>query len=97
LNDRLINVVKNSRLLSELFGKNINVKEMEEASEAYSDFLSSVCSTTLICSSIGTGKTKALRGILNSLAENKENLLYFIWISYRKILTNETKAKIEIL
>ncbi|CAB4423126.1 unnamed protein product [Rhizophagus irregularis] len=97
LNDRLINVVKNSRLLFELSGKNIKVKEMEEASEAYPDFLNSICSTTLICSPIGTGKTKALKGILNSLAENKENLLYFIWISYHKILTNETKAKIEIL
>ena len=97
LNDRLINVVKNPSLLSELSGKNINVKEMEEAPEAYPDFLSSVCSMTLIRSPVGTGKTKALRGILNSLAGNRENLPCFIWVSYRKTLTNETKAKIEIL
>ena len=97
MNDRLINVVKNPHLLSELSGKNINVKEMEEASEAYPDFLSSVCNTILIRSPVGTGKTKALRGILNSLAGNRENLPCFIWVSYRKTLTNETKAKIEIL
>ncbi|RIA81091.1 origin of replication binding protein [Glomus cerebriforme] len=66
------------------------------APEAYPD-LSSVCSTTLIRSPIGTSKTKALRGILNSLAGNRENLPCFIWVSYRKTLTNETKAKIEIL
>ncbi|GES83482.1 hypothetical protein GLOIN_2v1770212 [Rhizophagus clarus] len=97
LNDRLINIVKNPRLLSELSGKNINVKEMEEAPEAYPDFLSSVCSMILIRSPIGTGKTKALREILNSLAGNRENLPCFIWVSYRKTLTNKTKAKIEIL
>ncbi len=84
-------------MLSKLFEKNINVKEIEEAPEAYSDFLNSVCSTTLIRSPIGTGKTKALRGILNSLAGNRENLPCFIWVSYHKTLTNETKAKIEIL
>jgi len=65
--------------------------------EAYPDFLNSVCSTTLIRLPVGTGKTKALRGILNSLAGNRENLPCFIWVSYRKTLTNETKAKIEIL
>jgi len=59
--------------------------------------LSSVCSTTFIRLPVGTGKTKALRGILNSLAGNRENLPCFIWVSYRKTLTNETKAKIEIL
>ncbi|GBC05454.1 hypothetical protein RclHR1_06230014 [Rhizophagus clarus] len=80
LNDRLINIVKNPRLLSELSGKNINVKEMEEAPEAYPDFLSSVCSMILIRSPIGTGKTKALREILNSLAGNRENLPCFIWV-----------------
>ena len=97
MNDRLINVVKNPRLLFELSGKNINVKEMEEASEAYPDFLSSVCNMILIHSPVGTGKTKALREILNSLARNRENLPCFIWVSYRKTLTNEIKAKIEIL
>ncbi|PKC68112.1 hypothetical protein RhiirA1_457640 [Rhizophagus irregularis] len=120
LNDRLINVVKNPHLLSELSRKNINVKETEEAPEAYPDFLSSVCSMTLIRSPVdtanygilitsviiqkfnsadkySTGKIKALRGILNSLAGNRENFPCFIWISYRKTFTNETKAKIEIL
>ena len=70
---------------------------MEKAPEAYPDFLSSICSMTLIPSPVGTGKTKALRGILNSLAGNRKNLPCFIWVSYRKTLTNETKAKIEIL
>jgi hypothetical protein len=97
LNDRLINVVKNPCLLSELSGRNINVKEMEEVPEAYPDFLSSVCSTTLIRSPVGTGKRKALRGILNSLAGNRENLPCCIWVSYHKTLTDETKAKVEIL
>ena len=97
MNDRLINVVKNPRLLSELSGKNINVKEMEEAPEAYPDFLSSICNTTLIHSPVDTGKTKALREILKSLAVNREGLPCFGWISYCKTLSNETKAKVEIL
>jgi len=97
LNDKLINVVKNLHLLSELSKKNINVKEMKEASEVYPNFLSSIYNTILIRSPIDTDKTKASRGILNSLTGNRENLPCFIWVSYCKTLTNETKAKIEIL
>ncbi|RIA82847.1 hypothetical protein C1645_834709 [Glomus cerebriforme] len=42
--------------------------EMEEAPEAYSDFLSSVCSTTFICSPIGTEFRTSHMPILRSLA-----------------------------
>ncbi|CAG8594161.1 12097_t:CDS:10 [Cetraspora pellucida] len=69
--------------------------EIEEASETYPDFLSFVYSTTFIHSSVDTGKTKALKGTLNSLARNKENLSCFIWVSYCKTLSNKTKSKIE--
>ncbi|RHZ48843.1 hypothetical protein Glove_541g86 [Diversispora epigaea] len=44
-----------------------------------------------------TGKTKVLRIILNSLAKKENKLLCFVWVSYYKTLSNETKAKVDIL
>ncbi|CAG8821592.1 155_t:CDS:1, partial [Dentiscutata erythropus] len=44
-----------------------------------------------------TGKTKALRIILNSLAKEGSRLPCFVWVSYHKTLSNETKAKVDIL
>ncbi|CAG8573386.1 2269_t:CDS:2, partial [Scutellospora calospora] len=68
--ERLLKAVKHPRPLVELSGNNINVKEMENAPEAYSDFMSEEPTTTLIRSPIASGKTKTLREILNSLAKN---------------------------
>ena len=95
LNDRLINVVKKPRLLPELSGKNINVKEMKEVLEAYPDFLSSVYSTTLIRSPIGMGKTKVLRGILNSLTRNKKICLVLARFHIVKLLAMKLKLKLK--
>ncbi|CAG8574866.1 7136_t:CDS:2 [Cetraspora pellucida] len=61
------------------------------------DFLSNEPTTTLVCSPVITGKTKALRIILNSFAKESDGLLCFVWVSYRKTLSNETKAKVDIL
>ena len=71
--------------------------EMKDAPEAYPDFLSENLTTTLIRSPVASGKTKTLREILNSLAKNGADLPCFNWVSYRKTLSNETKAKVEIL
>ncbi|CAG8821937.1 42975_t:CDS:2, partial [Gigaspora margarita] len=97
LSERIVNIIKRPRPLLDLFGKNINVKEMEDAPEAYPDFSSEEPTTTLIRSPIATGKPKTLREILNSLAKSKANLPCFNWISYHKTLSNETKGKVEIL
>ncbi|CAG8533047.1 6149_t:CDS:2, partial [Cetraspora pellucida] len=77
--------------------KNINIKEIEDALDAFSDFLSEEPSTTLICSTVDTGKTKTLRKILTSLAQSSANLPCTIWISYHKTLSNESKAKLKEL
>src|SRR6185369_1016925 len=54
-------------------------------------------STTLIRSTVGTGKTKTLRKILASLAQSGANLPCTIWVSYRKTLSNESEAKLKEL
>ena len=95
--ERLLNAVKHPRSLAELSRKNINVKEMEDAPEAYPDFLGEDPTTTLVRSPVMTGKTKALRIILNSLAKEGGRLPCFVWVSYRKTLSNETKGKVDIL
>ena len=95
--ERLPNAILNPRPLVKLSGKIINVKEMKDAPEAYPDFLSENLTTTLIRSPVASGKTKTLREILNSLAKNGADLPCFNWVSYRKTLSNETKAKVEIL
>ncbi len=95
--DRMANTISNPYPLSELSEKVINVKEMEDFAEAFSNFLSEELSTTLIRSPMITGKTKGLRKYLNSLAKNKANLPCIIWISYRKTLSNESLGKINDL
>ncbi|CAG8835705.1 11158_t:CDS:2, partial [Gigaspora margarita] len=97
LSERIVNIIKRPRPLVDLSAKNINVKEMEDAPEAYPDFSSEEPTTTLIRSPVATGKTKTLREILNSLAKSEANLPCFNWISYHKTLSNETKGKVEIL
>ena len=93
----MANAISNPYPLSELSGKVINVKEMEDFAEAFPNFLSEEPSTTLIRSPMMTGKTKGLRKYLNSLAKNKANLPCIIWISYRKTLSNESLGKINDL
>ncbi|KAF0464963.1 helicase [Gigaspora margarita] len=97
LNERIAKAVLNPRLLPELSGEVINVKEMEDFPEAYPNFLSKEPSTTLIRSPMMTGKTKGLRKYLNYLAKNKANMPCVIWISYRKTLSNESMGKINDL
>ncbi|CAG8838431.1 7770_t:CDS:2, partial [Gigaspora margarita] len=74
LSKRIVNIIKHPRPLVDLSGKNINVKKMEDAPEAYPDFSSEEPTTTLIRSPVATGKTKTLREILNSLAKSEANL-----------------------
>ncbi|CAG8494139.1 8962_t:CDS:10, partial [Scutellospora calospora] len=71
LYERLLKALSTPHQFPELLRESINVKEMEDALDAFSDFLSEEPSTTLICSAIGTGKTKTLRKILASLAQTK--------------------------
>ncbi|RHZ56118.1 hypothetical protein Glove_406g23 [Diversispora epigaea] len=95
--ERLPKAVLTPHQFSELPGESINVKEMEDALDAFPDFLSEEPSTTLIRSTVGTGKTKTLRKILASLAQSGANLPCTIWISYRKTLSNESEAKLKEL
>ncbi|RIB00779.1 hypothetical protein C2G38_2233014 [Gigaspora rosea] len=91
LNERLVNIAKHPRLLVDLSRKNINVREMKDAPEAYPNFISEEPTTTLIRSPIASGKTKTLREILDSLAKSEANLPCFNWVLYRKTLSNVTK------
>ena len=75
--ERLPKAVSTLRPLVNLFRNNINVKEMEDAPEAYPDFTSEEPTTTLICSPVASGKTKTLREILDSLAKSEANLPCF--------------------
>ncbi|GES77981.1 hypothetical protein GLOIN_2v1843832 [Rhizophagus clarus] len=77
--DRMANAIY-SYPLSKLSGEVINVKKMEDFSEAYPNFLSKESNTTLICSPMMTGKTKGLRKYLNFLAKSKVKLPCIIWI-----------------
>ncbi|CAG8469495.1 3611_t:CDS:10 [Scutellospora calospora] len=58
LNKRIVKAVLNPYLFFELSEKVINVKEMKDFPEAYSNFLSKEPSITLICSPIMSEKTK---------------------------------------
>ncbi|CAG8583312.1 2521_t:CDS:2, partial [Scutellospora calospora] len=57
-----------------LIRESINVKEIEDTLDAFLNFLNEEPSTTLICSTVGTGKTKILRKILAFLAQSDANL-----------------------
>ncbi|KAG9288576.1 hypothetical protein G9A89_008448 [Geosiphon pyriformis] len=74
---RLPNAVKHPHPLVELSEKIINVKKMKDAPKAYPDFLCENLTTTLICSSVASSKTKTLREILDFLAKNRANLPCF--------------------
>jgi hypothetical protein len=98
--DRLANAIAKPRPLVELPGKVINVKKLKDAPESYPDFLSSEKTTTLIRSSPATWKTTTLREIIMALKDKVHDissLPCFIWISYRKSLSNESKAKLDLL
>ncbi len=74
--------------------------KLRDSPEAYPNFLSTEKMTTLICSSLGTWKTTALREIIMALKDKVHDissLPCFIWISYRKSLSNESKAKLDDL
>ena len=98
--DRLANAIAKPRPLVELPGKVINVKKLKDAPESYPDFLSSEKTITLICSSPATWKTTTLREIIMALKDKVHDissLPCFIWISYQKSLSNESKAKLDLL
>ena len=98
--DRLANAIAKPRPLVELPGKVINVKKLKDVPESYPDFLSSEKTTTLIRSSLATWKTTTLREIIMALKDKVHDissLPCFIWISYRKSLSNESKAKLDLL
>ncbi|CAG8828016.1 9962_t:CDS:2 [Gigaspora margarita] len=97
LDERIPKAVSTPHQFPKLPRESINVKEMEDALDAFSDFLSEEPSTTLIRSTVGTGKTKTLRKILASLAQSSTNLPCTIWVSYRKTLSNKSEAKLKEL
>jgi hypothetical protein len=78
----------------------INVGKLKDAPEVYPDFLGIEKTTTLIRSPLGTWKTTTLREIIMALKDKVHDissLPCFIWISYRKSLSNESKAKLDDL
>ncbi|CAG8657975.1 10099_t:CDS:1, partial [Diversispora eburnea] len=97
LNERIAKAVLNSRPLPKLSGEVINVKEMENVPEVYSNFLSNEPSTTLIRSHMITGKMKGLKKNIETLSRSGMQLPTIIWISYRKTLSNESQGKINEL
>ncbi|CAG8827502.1 29094_t:CDS:2, partial [Gigaspora margarita] len=97
LDERIPKAVSTPHQFSELPGESINVKEIEDGLDAFLDFLSEEPSTTLIRSTVGTGKIKILRKILASLAQSGANLPCTIWVSYCKTLSNESEAKLKEL
>ncbi len=84
----------------ELLGKAINVEKLKNTSKVYPDFLSIEKIIILIYSSLTTWKTTILRKIIMALKNkicNISSLLYYIWISYQKSLSNKSKAKLDEL
>ena len=98
--ERISNAIIKPHPLVELLGEVINVKKLKDAPESYPDFLSTKKTTTLIRSSPATWKTTTLREIimaLKSKVHDISSMPYYIWISYRKSLSNESKAKLDEL
>jgi hypothetical protein len=98
--NRVANAVAKPRPFVELSGKVIDVKKLKDAPESYPDFLSSEKTTTLIRSFLATWKTTTLREIIMALKDKVHDissLLCFIWISYKKSFSNESKAKLDLL
>ena len=98
--ERIGDAISNSRPLIGLSEMMINVKKLKDAPEVYPDFLGIEKITTLICSPPGIWKTTALREIIMALKDKVHDissLPCFIWISYQKSLSNESKAKLDDL
>ncbi|PKK57159.1 hypothetical protein RhiirC2_798576 [Rhizophagus irregularis] len=94
--ERIADAISNPHPLVELSETVINVKKLRDAPKAYPDFLNTEKTTTLIRSPLGTWKTTALREIIMGLKDKVydiSSLPCYIWISYRKSLSNESKAK----
>ncbi len=97
---RIANAVSKPYPLVEILGEVINVKKLRDTPESYPDFLSTEKMITLICSSPATWKTTILRKIIMVLKNKVHNILSlpcYIWISYQKSLSNESKAKLDEL
>src|SRR3954463_16024727 len=98
--ERIGDTISNTRPLVGLSETMINVEKLKDVSEVYPDFLGIEKTTTLIRSPPGTWKTTTLREIIMAL-KNKvydlSSLPCYIWVSYRKSLSNESKAKLDDL
>ncbi len=98
--ERIGNIISNPHSLIELSEMMINVEKLKNASEIYFDFLGIEKTTILIRSLLRTWKTTVLREIIMAL-KNKihdiSSLPCYIWISYRKSLSNESKSKLNEL
>ena len=78
----------------------INIEKLRDSLEAYPNFLSTEKMTMLIRSPPGIWKTTALREIIMTLKDkvhDVSSLPCFIWISYQKSLSNESKVKFDDL
>jgi stage III sporulation protein SpoIIIAA len=98
--ERIGDAISNSRPLVGLSEMMINVEKLKDAPEVYPDFLGIEKTTTLIRSPPGTWKTTTLREIIMALKDKVHDissLPCFIWISYRKSLSNKSKAKLDDL
>ncbi|CAG8624586.1 15658_t:CDS:2, partial [Gigaspora rosea] len=100
LSKRIANAVLNPYSLPELHGEVINVEKLKDTPESYPDFLSTEKIATLIRSSPAIWKTTTLREIImvsKSKINNTFSLPCYIWISYRKPLSNESKTNLDEL
>ncbi|POG78370.1 hypothetical protein GLOIN_2v1766843 [Rhizophagus irregularis DAOM 181602=DAOM 197198] len=98
--ERIGDAISNPRPLVELSETMINVEKLKDAPEVYPDFLGIEKMITLIRSPPGTWKTTTLREIIMAL-KNKvydlSSLPCYIWVSYRKSISNESKTKLDEL
>ncbi len=98
--ERIGDAISNPRPLVGLSETMINIEKLKDAPEVYPDFLGIEKTTTLIRSPPGTWKTTTLREIIMAL-KNKvhdlSSLPCYIWVSYRKSLSNESKTKLDEL
>ncbi len=98
--ERIGDAISNPRLLVGLSEMMINVEKLKDAPEVYPDFLGIEKTITLIRSLLETWKTTALREIIMALKDKVHDissLPCFIWISYQKSLSNESKVKLDDL
>ncbi|UZO05894.1 uncharacterized protein OCT59_026232 [Rhizophagus irregularis] len=98
--ERIGDAISNPRPLIELSEMAINVEKLKDALEVYSDFLGIEKMTTLIRSPLRTWKTTTLREIIMALKDKVHDISFlpcYIWIFYRKSLSNESKSKLNEL